>query len=173
MATTPEPIAEGKRPATRTFAAPRMAFKNPAKAIDFYTNAFGSKEIMRFEIDGDIPHAEIKIGESVIMVCGEWPEGGRFSAETWGHSPVSMTLQVADVDAFVEHAVTKGAKLVSPPTDQFYGYRDATLLDPFGYTWTVSTVKEEMSVEEMHRRFLAMQQQEETKEPAASPVPKG
>jgi PhnB protein len=157
-------LAEVNGPANRTFAAPRLAFKNPAKAIEFYTNTFGAKEVMRFEVGGDIPHAEIKIGDSIIMLCGEWPEGGRFSAETWGHSPVSMTIQVADVDSFVEHAAAKGAKLVSPPTDQFYGYRDATLLDPFGYTWSVSTVKEEMSVEEMHRRFQAMQKQQANEE---------
>ncbi len=173
MATTTEPIAEIKNPAIKTFAAPRLAFKNPAQAIEFYKDAFGAKEIMRFEVGGDIPHVEIKIGDSIVMLCGEWPEGGRFSAETWGHSPISMTIQVPDVDTFAAHAVTAGAKLVSSPTDQFYGYRDATLLDPFGYTWSVSTVKEEMSVEEMHRRFEAMMQQGEGKKPAVSPVPKG
>ena len=67
-----------------------------------------------------------------------------------------MALQVPDVDGFVEHAVAAGAKLQGEITDQFYGRRDANLLDPFGYTWNVSTVKEEMSLEEMHRRFRAM-----------------
>jgi len=82
-----------------------------------------------------------------------------------------MSIQVPDVDAFVEHAVVAGAKLVSPPADQFYGSRDATLTDPFGYTWSVSTVKEEMPVEEMHQRFRAMMGPK--KKPEVDPVPKG
>jgi PhnB protein len=148
-------------PAVRTFAAARMSFKDAGKAIAFYEKAFGAKESWRFGNEHGIGHAEIMFGDTVVMLCEEWPDGGRYSAETWGHSPISMSLQVPDVDAFVEHAVAAGAKLVSPPTDQFYGYRDATLLDPFGYTWSVSTVKEVMSLEEMHRRFRAMQGSEQ------------
>src|SRR5215470_12881127 len=142
--------------ALRTFATPRLIYKSAAKAITFYEKAFGAKESFRFETEGGIGHAEIMIGDTIVMLGEEWPEGGRFSAETWGHSPVHMRIQVPDVDAFVEHAAAVGAKIVSPPSDQFYGYRDATLNDPFGYTWSVSTVKEEMSVEEMHRRFRAI-----------------
>ena len=159
-------------PAVRTFAAPRMAFKNAAKAIDFYKNAFAATENMRFEIEGAIAHAEIMIGDSIIMLCEEWPEGGRFSAETLGKSPVSIQLTVPDVDAFAERAVSAGAKIVIPIKDQFYGYREGTLLDPFGYVWGVSTQKEEISVEEMHRRFRAMQSSE-PKRPQVNPVPKG
>src|SRR5206468_9012330 len=166
MATTTESIA-----AVRTFASPRLSFKSPAKAIEFYKNAFGAKETFRFENEMVFGHAEMMIGDSVIMFSEEWPEGGRYSAETWGHSPISMEINVPDVDAFVEHAVAAGAKLVNPPTDQFYGYRDATLLDPFGYTWGISTVKEEMSVEEMHRRFREIMPP--PKKPDVPPVPKG
>jgi len=165
MATTAEPVT-----AVRTSASPRITFKNAAKAIEFYEKAFGAKETMRFEMGGSIPHAEITIGDSVIMITEEWPEGGRYSAETLGSSPVLMQIQVPDVDAFVDHAVAAGAKLVLPPTDQFYGHRDAAVLDPFGYTWGVSTVKEEMPVEEMHRR---MQKEMATKKPGVDPVPKG
>jgi PhnB protein len=165
MATTAEPVT-----AVRTSASPRITFKNAAKAIEFYEKAFGARETMRFEIGGSIPHAEITIGDSVIMITEEWPEGGRYSAETLGSSPVLMQIQVPDVDAFVDHAVAAGAKLVFPPTDQFYGHRDAAVLDPFGYTWGVSTVKEEIPVEEMHRR---MQKEMTTKKPSVSPVPKG
>jgi PhnB protein len=168
MATTTEPMA-----AVRTVAAPRLTFKDAAKAIEFYKNAFGAKETFRFETEMGIGHAEIMIGDSVIMLAQEWPEGGRFSAESLGQSPVSMSIQVPDVDAFVAHAVAAGAKLVSPPADQFYGYRDATLLDPFGYMWGARTVKEEMSVEEMHRRFRAMMKEEGTKKAGVSPVPTG
>ena len=164
MATIAEPTT-----AVRASAAPRMAFQNAAKAIEFYKSAFGAREKMRFEVGGGIAHAEIMIGESVIFLCGEWPEGGRFSAETLGKSPISISLDVPDVDAFVEHAVSAGAKLVLPPTDQFYGRRDATLLDPFGYTWSASTTKEDMPVEEMHRRFRAMQGGQKPAEKPASP----
>ena len=142
--------------AARTFAAPRLCFQSAAKAIEFYEKAFGAKESWRFENEGGIGHAEVMFGDSVVMLCEEWPKGGRYSAETMGKSPVSMTIQVPDVDAFVPRAVAAGAKLTAPITDQFYGHRDATLLDPFGYSWSIYTVKEEMSVEEMHRRFKAM-----------------
>jgi PhnB protein len=168
MATTTEPVV-----AVRTVAAPRLTFKNAAKAIEFYKNAFGARETMRFQNEGGIGHAEIMIGDSVIMLAEEWPEGGRFSAETLGNSPVVMHLYVPDVDAFAEHAVSAGAKLRGAIADQFYGTRDGTLVDPFGYVWRVSTRKEEMSVEEMHRRFRAMMKEQEKKKPAVDPVPKG
>ena len=151
MSTVAEPVA-----AVRTTASPRLAFRDPAKAIEFYTRALGAKETFRFEVGGSIPHAELRIGDSSINIAGEWPEGGRFSAETLGGSPVSISIQVPDVDAFAEHAVAAGMKLVREPKDQFYGHRDATLEDPFGYTWAVYTVKEEMPVDEMHRRMQKM-----------------
>jgi PhnB protein len=155
MSTVAEPIA--KPVATgRVSAFPRLAFRDPAKAIEFYQRTLGAKEMFRFEVGGQIPHAELMIGDSVIDVTGEWPEGGRFSAETLGGSPISISIQVPDVDAFAKHAVAAGMKLVRAPKDQFYGHRDATLEDPFGYTWAVFTVKEEMSVEEMHRRMRGM-----------------
>jgi PhnB protein len=168
MATTTTPTT-----ATRTSAAPRLAFKDAAKAIEFYKKAFGAKEIMRFDTGRGIPHAEIMIGDSVVMLCDEWPEGGRYSAETTGSSPVSMSIQVPDADAFAKQAVAAGAKLASPIADQFYGYREGTLLDPFGYTWGVSMVKEEMSVEEMHRRFRAMMKEGAARTPAVNPIPPG
>ena len=167
MATTTEPVASD-----RIVAFSRLSFKSAAKAIEFYKNAFGAKETFRFENELGIGHAEIMIGDSVIMLANEWPEGGRYSPETTGSSAVSMALRVPEVDAFVEHAVAAGAKLQGEVTDQFYGRRDANLLDPFGYSWNVSTVKQEMSLEEMHRRFRAMMG-EAKKKPAVDPVPKG
>ena len=166
MATMTETAAS-----VRIVASPRMTFKDVAKAIEFYKNAFGAKETFRFEVGAGIAHAEILIGDSVVMLAEEWPEGGRYSPETTGNSPVAMTIQVPDVDAFAERAIAAGAKLQRPIADQFYGRRDANLLDPFGYPWSVFTVKEEMPVEEMHRRFRAMMP--EKKKPAVDPVPKG
>ena len=166
MATMPKPRVE-----TRTAAVPRIAFKDVAKAIAFYEEAFGAKEIMRFEVGGNIPHAEIEIGDSTIMVAGEWPEGNRFSAETLGNSPVAMQLSVPDVDAFVERAVAAGATIELPITNQFYGRREGTLRDPFGYRWGISTLIEELPVDEMYRRFAAMEAGKP--KPAVDPVPRG
>lgn len=174
MSTLAEPVTT-----VRTSAAPRLAFRDPAKAIEFYKHALGAKETFRFEVGGQIPAAEIMIGDSSIHLAGEWPEGGRFSAETLGHSPISMSMRVSNVDHFVQDAVAAGMTLGRPPKDQFYGHRDALLLDPFGYSWTVYTVKEDMSVEEMHRRMQGMTQGPEggkmpaSREGAVSPVPRG
>jgi PhnB protein len=165
MATLAEPVAAP----VHTAAAPILTFKNAAKAIDFYTKALGARETMRFEIGGTIPHAEIMIGNSTIVLAEEWPEGGRFSAETLGQSPISISLEVEDVDGFAERAMAAGLKMISPPRDQFYGRRDGRFVDPFGYTWNIYTVKEAMSVEEMHRRM----HQEPAKKPAVDPIPKG
>lgn len=171
MSIVVEPIA-----AAHTAASPRLAFRDPAKAIEFYKRALGAKEMFRFEVGGDIPHAELKIGDSTINVTGEWPEGGRFSAETLGNSPVWMSLQVPDVDTFAEHAVAQGMKLVREPKDQFYGHRDATLQDPFGYIWGVFMVTEEMPLEEMHRRMKGLSTGPEGGRIAGkgvNPVPRG
>ena len=158
--------------AVRIQGAPALRFKKAGEAIEFYKQAFGAKEIMRFENEGGIGHAELMIGDTKIMLGEEWPQGGRFSAETLGNTPISIELMVPDVDAFVEHAVKAGATVVGPVQDQFYGYRQGTLRDPFGYLWGVSTRKEELSVEEMHRRFRVMMGEKPNK-PKVDPVPKG
>jgi PhnB protein len=160
-------------------ASPRLAFKDAAKAIEFYTRALGARETFRFEAGGSIPHAELEIGGSIFDLADEWPEGGRFSAETLGHSPVSFSIEVDDVDAFFERAVEAGMKVVRPIKDQFYGHREGTLADPFGYNWAVYTVKEEMSVDEMHRRMLGMTAGPEggqlplEQRPKVKPIPEG
>ena len=158
--------------ATRSSAAPILAFQDTAKALEFYAKALGAKETMRFEIEGSIPHAEMLIGESTIVLSDEWPEGGRFSAETLGQSPVRISVEVEDVDQFTERAVAAGMKTIMPPQDQFYGRRDATVVDPFGYSWHIYTVQEEMSVEEMHRRMGALPAAEPRK-PTVDPIPRG
>ena len=176
MSSVAEPISASTA-AVRTSASPRIAFRDPAKAIEFYKQALGAKETFRFEVGGTIPDAEIMIGDSTLDITGEWPEGGRFSAETLGSSPISISIQVPDVDAFTKHAVAAGMKIVREPKDQFYGHRDATLEDPFGYSWGVYTVKEKMSVEEMHRRMKGLETGPEggkmPKEKGVSPVPPG
>jgi PhnB protein len=166
MATVAEPVS-----AVHTVATPRLTYKNVAQAIEFYKAALGAKEIMRFEHEGKIPHAEIMIGDSHLDLSDEWPEGGRFSAETMGQSPVQLNLEVADVDSFAARAVAAGLKPLGPISDQFYGSREGNFVDPFGYTWNIYTVTEEMPVAEMHRRLQAEQAQEE--KPTVNPIPKG
>ena len=173
MSTVAEPVATALKS-----AAPRLTFRDPAKAIQFYKEALGATETFRFEVGGSIAHAEIAIGTSRVMLAGEWPEGGRFSAETLGNSPVGLVVEVGDVDTAAEHAVAAGMKVVRPVRDQFYGHRDVLLSDPFGYVWNVFTVKEAMSVEEMHRRMRGMTQGPEGGDTAesgkgVSPVPRG
>jgi len=178
MSVVAEPVSASTA-AARVTASPRIAFRDPAKAIEFYKQALGAKETFRFEVGGTIPHAEIMIGDTTLDITGEWPEGSRFSAETLGSSPISISVEVPDVDAFTRHAVAAGMKLVREPKDQFYGHRDATLEDPFGYSWGIYTVKEEISVEEMHRRMEKMTEGPEggqlskDKATGVSPVPRG
>src|ERR1700683_2727265 len=117
MTTVAEPVAEHvSKPvaAVRASAARRLAFKDTAKAIEFYKKALGAKEIMRFEAGGKIPHADVLIGDSTILLSDEWPEGGRLSAETLGYSPVQMSLDVDDVDSFAARAVAGGMKALGP-----------------------------------------------------------
>jgi PhnB protein len=171
MSTIAEPVA-----ALRTTALPSLTFKNVAKAIEFYESALGAKELFRFEHGGHIPHAEMAIGDSVVVLSDEWPEGGRLSAETLGNSPVSIEVQVPDVDAFAKRAVAAGMRVIRPLKDQFYGRRDVTLADPFGYQWRGVTTKEEMSVEEMHRRMereTAGPEGGRISEKGVNPVPRG
>jgi PhnB protein len=176
MSTVAEPIAT-----VSAVASPRLTFKDAAKAIEFYKNAFGARETFRFEVGGRIAHAEIAIGSSAIMLAEEWPEGGRFSVETLGNSPIALVIRVDDVDSFTERAVSAGVKITLPIKDQFYGHRDVTFVDPFGYTWSAVTVKEEMSVEEMHRRMKGMKTgpeggsipEQDELQGNVSPIPRG
>ncbi len=173
-----EPVVTSRT--TRTIGMPHITVKNAAEAIAFYEKALGAIESFRFEVGGHIPHAEIRIGETIFGISDEWPEGGRFSAETWGHSPVSFRIHVPDVDTFSARAVAAGMKVKMPLSNQFYGYREGNFVDPFGYTWNLVTVKEEMSVEEMHRRMNRMSSEAgQPSAPAAelktgvSPIPPG
>lgn len=138
-------------------ATPYLICKGAARAIDFYKNAFGATELMRFPgPGGSIGHAEIKIGDSPIMLADEAPQMGYRSPVSFGGSPVSIMLYVQDVDKVVDRAVKAGAKLERPVADQFYGDRNGTIQDPFGHVWTIGTHKEDVSPEEMQRRAAAM-----------------
>lgn len=142
--------------AVRQTATPTLRIRNAAAAIEFYKQAFGARELMRFVGHGRIAHAEIAIGNSVIMLGEEAPEYGFPSPEALGGSPAGLHLYVEDADALVQQAVAAGARLVSPVRDQFYGDRSGQVADPFGYSWNIATRTEDISVDEMNRRFDAL-----------------
>ena len=132
MSTVAEPIAAVHVAAVHAVAIPRLTFKDLAKAIEFYEKAFGASKTWQFRVEGRVEHAEIKIGDSAIRMAQEWPEGGRFSPETLGHSPVELVIQVDDVDAFAAGAVAAGMTVSRPIRDEFYGARGGIFADPFG-----------------------------------------
>jgi PhnB protein len=155
MATTTKPIPDGFERAT-----PYLCCKDAARAIEFYKKAFGAVETMRLaEPSGRIGHAEIKIGDAPIMLSDEYPEMDVRSPLSFGGSPVMIHLYVADVDALAKQAVAAGATLVRPLEDQFYGDRSGTLADPFGHRWMIATHKEDVSPEEMGKRYAALMKQ--------------
>lgn len=138
-------------------ASPYLATKDGFKALEFYKKAFGAAEIYSLKMpDGRLGHAEIRIGDSVIMLADEFPEYGGKSPHTLGGSPVSIHLYVDDVDALFKQALAAGAKERKPIMDQFYGDRSGQLEDPFGHLWWVATHKEDVSPEEMQKRVDAM-----------------
>ena len=134
-------------------AIPSLAIKDAAKALDFYKKAFGAKEIMRMgEPGGKIGHAEIKIGEAVVMLADEFPEFGNLSPQSIGGTPVSLMVYVEDVDGFVNKAVATGAKILRPVENQFWGDRTSLLEDPFGHKWYFATHVEDVAPDEMKKR---------------------
>jgi PhnB protein len=111
---------------------PYLVCKNADAAIDFYTRAFGATELFRIGEPGMIGHAELKLGNAIIMLADEFPDLDALSPETVGGTPVTLMVYVEDVDAFVEKAVAEGLKVLRPIEDQFYGDRSGQFTDPFG-----------------------------------------
>ena len=135
---------------------PNLVVRDCAKAIEFYKRAFGATELLRMaDPQGRVGHAEIKIGDSVIMLADEHPAMGYRGPRSLGGSSVSILLYLEDVDGVFERAVKAGAKAQRPVADQFYGDRSGTLEDPFGHVWTVATHVEDVPPEEMQRRAEA------------------
>ena len=142
-------------PAGYHSVTPYLIIKGAADAIDFYKKAFGATELFRMEHEGKVGHAEIKIGDSPIMLADEHPGMGYVSPKTLGGTPVSLMIYVENVDKIYNQAVKSGGEEVKPLQDQFYGDRSGTLKDPFGHVWTVATHKEDVSPEEMDKRIAA------------------
>ena len=148
MPTTVKPIPDGYHSVT-----PYLIVKGGVRAIEFYKTAFGATELARMmQPDGRVGHAEIKIGDSPVMLADEFPEMGQRSPQTIGGTPVSLMIYVPDVDAVVARAVAAGAELTRPVADQFYGDRTGGVTNPFGHAWFIATHKEDLSMEELQRR---------------------
>ena len=137
---------------------PYLYITGAARALEFYKEVFGATELMRIGAPGGkIGHAEIKIGDSLVMLADEFSEMDERSPQSFGGSPVGLLLYVEDVDALAERAVAAGAKLQSPLEDKFYGDRMGKLVDPFGHIWAIATHKEDVSPEEMEKRIAAFE----------------
>jgi PhnB protein len=151
MANKPKPIPDGYHSAT-----PYLIVNDAAGAIQFYKQAFGATVLVRMpKPNGKIGHAEIRIGDSIIMLADEFPEINARSPRSLGGSPVSILLYVDDVDTTFAKAVEAGAKVQGPLADQFYGDRTGGIEDPFGHVWYIATHVEDVSPEEMKKRAAA------------------
>ena len=145
-----KPIPDGYHSVT-----PYLICDRAADAIEYYKKAFGATELFRMDHQGKVGHAELKIGDSPIMLADEYPQMGYRSPKALGGTPVSIMIYVEDVDSVYQQAIDAGATEVKPLQDQFYGDRSGTLTDPFGHVWTIATHKEDVTMEEMNRRMAA------------------
>lgn len=135
---------------------PYLAVDGAARAIGFYAEAFGARERMRLgRPDGRIGHAELEIGDSVVMLADPWPEG-HFAAPKTEETSINIHLYVADADAVFARAIAAGAKAVHPMETKFYGDRSGTVRDPFGHVWHLATHVEDVTPAEIERRMQAM-----------------
>ena len=132
---------------------PYLVMDGAAAAIEFYEKVLGAKERMRMDAPGGrIGHAELELGDSLIMLADEFPDMNIRGPKSFGGSPVTINLYVEDVDAVFEAALAAGATTLQPLKDQFYGDRNGQFEDPFGHRWSVATHVEDVSPEEMEKR---------------------
>lgn len=142
-----------------TSVTPYLICDDASAAIEFYRRAFGALELVRMPMpDGKVAHAEMQVGNARIMLSDESPEWGTKSPRTLGGSSSGIVLYVDDADAVTAAAIAAGATVKRPIQDQFYGDRSASVTDPFGHEWNISTHIEDVSEEEMQRRMAAMPQ---------------
>lgn len=140
-----------------TSVTPYICTRDASRALEFYKTAFGATETMRIGAPGGkIGHAEIKIGDAVIMLADEHPELGFVGPQTLNGTSFTLHLVVPNVDEFIAAAVAAGATLQRPIADEFYGMRTGTVIDPFGHRWMVATVVEEVSTQEVVKRAAAL-----------------
>ena len=157
--TQPTPAARRARPIPEGYhtVTPALTVRGVAQAIEFYTRAFGARELGRMPApDGQhIWHAELQLGDARLMLADEFPDMGGRAPESLGGTPVSLHLYVEDADAVVQRAVDAGATMLQPLVDAFWGDRYGKLKDPFGHEWSIATHVEDVSEEEMRRRAEA------------------
>lgn len=147
-----KPIPEGYHTVT-----PYLIVDDAAAAIDFYARALGAEELMRLAgPGGSVMHAEIKVGDSPVMLADANPDWDMRGPTALGGTPVSLALYVEDVDEVFQRAVAAGGEQVRPVQDQFYGDRTGTLRDPYGHVWTIATHKEDLEPAEIEKRFEEM-----------------
>jgi len=147
-----KPIPEGFRTVT-----PHLVIAGAGDAIEFYKKAFGAVEITRLPgPDGKVMHAQVRIGDSPVMLADEMPSCGSFAPGTLKGTPVTLHLYVNDADSFVARAQAAGAKVVMPVTDMFWGDRYGVVQDPFGHQWSVATHVREVTPEEMREAMRQM-----------------
>jgi uncharacterized glyoxalase superfamily protein PhnB len=145
----------------RTYAVhevyPYLRLRDAGRALAFYKQAFGAEELFRLtEPSGRIGHAEIRIGGTTLMLSDEYPEMNIVGPQTLGGTTFAIHLHVDDADAWIERAVAAGATLLRPAADAFYGERSGSVRDPFGHEWLLGHQVEEVSTEEMQRRYTAL-----------------
>jgi PhnB protein len=144
----PKPIPDGYHSVT-----PAVVVHDGARALDFYQKAFGAAELMRMPMGDKVGHAEIRIGDSIVMLSDEFPDMGIMGPRTRGGTTVSLLIYVEAVDSAFKRAIDAGGTVERPVEDQFYGDRSGTLIDPFGHRWTIATHIEDVEPEEMNRRM--------------------
>jgi PhnB protein len=144
------PIPEGYHSVT-----PYLIMDRAAEAIRWYGEALGATEVLRLPMGDRIAHAEIKIGNSIIMLSDEWPDHGKLSPKSRGGATSGLMIYVEDADAAFQRAVAAGASVEQEVTDQFYGDRSGSFSDPFGHSWVIATHVEDVPEEEMQRRMAA------------------
>jgi len=148
MASNPKPIPEGLHTLT-----PHIVVKDAAKMIEFYTRAFGAKELSRSAApSGGIMHAEIKIGDSVVFLADEFPDMGSRSPLSVGGTSTVLSLYVEDADRTFNQAVAAGATVKLPIMDMFWGDRYGQVMDASGHLWAIATRKEDLTPQEMQKR---------------------
>jgi PhnB protein len=136
--------------------SPYLAVEDAARAIEYYTRAFGAKELMRMDAPGGkIGHAELELGDSRILLSDPFPQASTQPPTALGGTSASMFLYVEDVDAVVKRAVDAGASVTMEVADQFWGDRFGTITDPFGHVWSIATHVEDVPPEEMAERAKA------------------
>jgi PhnB protein len=138
---------------------PYLIVDGAAEAIRWYGEALGAKEVLRLPMGDKIAHAEIKIGDSHVMLSDEWPDDDKLGPRSRGGATSMLMIYLDDVDAAFQRATAAGATVERPVEDQFYGDRSGTMVDPFGHSWTLATHVEDVSDDEMQRRMAQFSQQ--------------